>query len=241
MGIQQGLPIPHLPHPLLAPQVLLHIRRPRRVVELVPVGLAMGILPLGPLLLPTPAALPLLTAAARVVVLVFFGSGPVGEGASWWLGRCGCGGWSCGGRRCCCGCGGRGGGGRRGFGESGFGFGGLFDLRAADRLEAKGCARLGIRLNARELGGLATKRTRVDRPLRLGAVLGAVEAHGTARDGCRSVRVEQVGIQRHAAARRLWWWCRHYFLGIVGKLVEDSSLAREAEAVINKFEVELQI
>lgn len=44
MRIQHSLPLLDLAHPLLAPQVLFHIRRPRRVVDLVPVRLALLLL-----------------------------------------------------------------------------------------------------------------------------------------------------------------------------------------------------
>ena len=239
MGIQQGLPIPHLPHPLLAPQILVHIRRPRRVVELVPVGLTMGILPLGPLLLPAPAALPLL-GAARIVVLFFLGGSPIGEGASWWLGGCGCGGWGCGGcRSCCCGCDG-GGGGRRGFGEGGFGFRGLFDLRAADGLEAEGCAGRGVRV-------YSLYCVRVGRETHPGRLPSSPGSRPWSRRSARD-RVRWMPIRPCRAGWRTAT-CRRaavvvvvppLFSGGCKKLVVKSSLAREAEAVI-KFKVELQI
>jgi hypothetical protein len=136
MRIQHSLPIPYLAHALFAPQILLDVGRARRVVELVPVGLARDVVALV-LFLAAAAALALLVCGGAVVEeVVFFGGGPVGEGVARLGGGCGgCWWWYC----CCCGCRGGGGDSRWGaLGKGGLGFGCGFDLRAADGLEAEG-------------------------------------------------------------------------------------------------------
>lgn len=141
MRIQHPLPLAQLGDALVAAQVLVDVGRARGVVDLVPVGLGLGGVGGGlfALLLLAAAALELLFFV--VVVGVVDGGGPVGEGGA----RGGRVGGGVGG-----GCGGD------GFGEGGGGFWfvGLFELGAADGLEAEGWTGGGLEMGKGELGGV---------------------------------------------------------------------------------------
>lgn len=85
VGVQHGLPLLHLPYALVAPHVLVHVGRARRVVDLVPVRLLALVVPLLLQLLLlglAPAPLPLLCGRGAIHVLVLLGRGPVGESAA---------------------------------------------------------------------------------------------------------------------------------------------------------------
>lgn len=92
MCIQHSLPLLYLADPFVASQVLVHIGRSRRIVNLVPIRLAVVLIRglLLPLLFgPAPASLALVVVVARAPeVGIVFVSGPVGEGCAgrWWCG-----------------------------------------------------------------------------------------------------------------------------------------------------------